>query len=154
MVVEWIPADEFETSLRYAPQVCVDLVVAHDGGVLLARRTNQPARGEWFWPGGRLRKGEELSAAVDRITSAELGLDVRVREQLGAAEHHWDVSSVDGVESRHTVPIVYAVEPAGEFSVTLDDQHDEWRILREREDDLHEYVTAYLDRWELLESED
>lgn len=151
MVVEWIPEPAFRTCLRYAPQVCVDLVVAHDGGVLLARRTNEPARGEWFWPGGRVRKDEALAEAVGRVAAAELGLDVRIEAQLGASEHHWTASSVDGVDRRHTVPIVYLVEPAGEFEVSLDEQHDDWRLLRSREDGLHEYVTAYLDRFALLE---
>lgn len=150
MEPDWIPESAFRTCLRYAPQVCVDLVVAHDGGVLLARRRNEPAAGEWFWPGGRLRKGEHLGDAARRIAREELGLDVTVAEQLGAAEHLWDDASVSGVESRHTVPVVYRVEPAGDLDVTLDDQHVDWRLLRTRESGLHEYVGAYLDRWDLL----
>ena len=153
METDWIPEADFATCLRHAPQVCVDLVVAHDGGVLLARRQNEPAAGEWFWPGSRLHKGEHLDAAARRVAREELGLEVTVDEQLGAAEHLWDGSSVPGVESRHTVPIVYLVEPTGGLDVTLDDQHDDWRLLRTREPGLHEYVHAYLDRWALLDDD-
>lgn len=148
--VRWIPEDTFETCLRNTPQVCVDLVVCHDGGLLLARRSIEPAEGEWFWPGGRLHKGESLEAAVHRLAEAELGLDVTIQAQLGATEHRWDGSSVDGLDSRHTVPIVYRVEPTDGLDVTLDDQHDDWRLLREPESTLHEYVRRYLDRWDLL----
>ena len=153
METDWIPEEAFATCLRHVPQVCVDLVVAHDGGVVLARRQNEPAAGEWFWPGGRLRKGEHLETAARRVAREELGLEVTVDEQLGAAEHLWDTLSVAGVESRHTVPVVYRVEPTDDLDVTLDDQHDEWRLLRTREPGLHEYVRAYLDRWALLEGE-
>ncbi|MEF8775282.1 MAG: NUDIX domain-containing protein [Haloarculaceae archaeon] len=151
MEPDWIPETAFATCLRNAPQVCVDLVVAHDGGVLLARRRNEPAAGEWFWPGGRLRKGERFREAARRIASDELGLAVTVDEQLGASEHFWDTTSVSGVESRHTVPVVYRIEPRADLDVTLDDQHDDWRLLRTRESGLHQYVQAYLDRWDLLE---
>jgi len=145
----WIPESDFATCLSHFPQPCVDLVVEHDGGVLLARRTNEPAVGRWFWPGGRLRKGEGLAAASRRVAREELGLAVAVREQLGASEHHWETSAVDGVDRRHTVPVVYRVTPTDGLDVDLDDQHDDWRLLCEPEPGLHEYVRAYLSRFDL-----
>jgi colanic acid biosynthesis protein WcaH len=147
----WIPEAAFATGLRHMPQPCVDLVVAHDGGVLLARRTNEPAAGEWFWPGSRLLKGERLDDAVDRIAAAELGLTVADAERLGVSEHFWESTSVPGVDRRHTVVVVYRVTPAPPVEVTLDDQHDGWRILREPEADCHEYVREYVDRFDLLD---
>ena len=148
----WIPDDEFATCLGYLPQVCVDLVVAMDGGVLLTQRTNEPAMGEWFWPGGRVYKGERLDAAARRIAREELGLEAPSVTRLGVSEHFWDESSVTGVEERHTVPIVYRLETeASADDLTLDEQHDDFRILRSREPSLHQYVEAYLDRFGLLQ---
>lgn len=148
---EHVPDATFATCLAQFPQACVEVVVEHDGGVVLARRTNEPARGEWFWPGGRLYKGEDLEAAARRVASEELGLDVVVRELLGARSHFWDRSSVPGVESRHTVNLVYRVEPtATDPTVELDDQHDAHRLLREPAADLHEYVRAYIEDFDLV----
>lgn len=149
--MDWIPEEEFATSLRVAPQVCVDLVVRHDGRVLLVRRTKAPAVGEWFWPGSRVHKGERLTDAVHRVARDEVGLTVDIRGQLGVSEHFWGTSSVDGVERRHTVPIVYLVEPSGEFAVDLDDDHDAWRLVDRPDAGLHEYVRQYFDRWALLD---
>lgn len=146
---EYVPEEVFGACLDRLPQVCVELVVRHDGGVVLARRTNEPAAGEWFWPGGRLFKGERLEAAVHRLAAAELGLDVTVTDRLGVQAHFWERSSVDGVDSRHTVNVVHAVVPSDGLDVTLDDQHDDWRLLREPEPGLHEYVRRYLDSYDL-----
>jgi colanic acid biosynthesis protein WcaH len=147
-----IPEPDFATCLRHMPQPCVDLVVAYDGGVLLARRQNEPAKGRLFWPGGRLYKGERLDDAPRRVAREELGLEVRVEERLGVSEHFWEETSVAGVESRHTIPVVYRVvpEPAGQ-PVELDAQHGEYQVLREPRDDLHEYVREYVDRFDLLQ---
>jgi colanic acid biosynthesis protein WcaH len=76
----WVPDAEWATVVRYAPVVSVDLVVRTGGGVVLARRTNEPARGEWFVPGGRVLKNERLADAVDRLARGELGVDVTVVE--------------------------------------------------------------------------
>jgi len=147
-----VPESDFATCLRHTPQPCVDLVVAYDGGVLLARRENEPAKGRLFWPGSRLYKGERLEDAPTRVAREELGLDVRVDERLGVSEHFWEETSVTGVESRHTVPVVYRVvpEPADQ-SIELDAQHSEHVVLREPREGLHEYVQAYLDRFDLLQ---
>ena len=47
----WIPSEEWAV-VDNVPLVSVDLVAKHDGGVLLGRHENEPAKGEWFVPGG------------------------------------------------------------------------------------------------------
>ena len=84
---EWIPKDEWETIVRNVPIVSVDLVVKRSDGIVLGKRTNEPAKGEWFVPGGRVQKGETRVEAVHRITEEEFGVSVDVIESLGAFEH-------------------------------------------------------------------
>ncbi len=148
---DWIPEDVFAACLERLPQVCVEVVLTHDGGVLLARRTNPPAAGEWFWPGSRLCKGERLEPAARRVASEELGVAVTVERRLGVQEHFWEAAAPAGAGSRHTVNVVYEVSPTDALDVSLDDQHDDWRLVREPEQDLHEYVTRYLAEYDLLE---
>lgn len=147
---EPIPEATFADCLARLPQVCIEVVVVDDGGVLLARRTNSPAAGEWFWPGGRLYKGERLEAGARRVAREELGLEVTVRRRLGVQEHFWDEASVGDVGTRHTVNVVFEVSPTGGLDVSLDDQHDGWRLLAEPDPDLHEYVCRYVERYDLL----
>ena len=147
---EFIPEETFGDCLAHLPQVCVEVVVSHDDGVVLARRTNEPAAGEWFWPGGRLYKGEQLTAAAERIASEELDISVSVERRLGVHAHFWETASVVGADSRHTVNVVFLVTPDGDLNITLDSQHDEWRVLRSPDPSLHDYVSEYIATYNLL----
>ena len=142
---EHIPDDLFAEFTARMPECCVEVVLQHEGGVLLARRTNEPVKDEWFWPGGRLYKGEELTDAAERIAREELGIEVEVHEQLGVYSHFWETSAVQGGASRHTVNVPFRVTPTtDEFDITLDDQHDDYRFITDVEAALHEYVRQYL----------
>jgi colanic acid biosynthesis protein WcaH len=143
---EFVPEDLFAEFTDRMPQVCVEVVLDTDEGVLLARRTNKPTKGEWFWPGGRLYKGEELEAAAHRVAREELGIEVEIVERLGVYAHFWETSAVVGEVSRHTVNIVFRARPADpEFEIELDEQHDAYRFLSEPESGLHEYVQRYVE---------
>lgn len=149
---EYVPETTFATCLEHFPQVCVELVVERDGAVLLARRTNDPAAGEWFWPGSRLYKGEALEDAAHRIAREELDIAIDLVGRLGVHSHFWTESSVSGVSDRHTVNVIYRAIPANSDPViALDDQHSDYRWLAEPEPDLHEYVRAYVTDYDLLD---
>ena len=148
---EYVPEELFAEFTARMPQVCVEVVLDTAEGVLLAKRVNRPARGEWFWPGGRLYKGETLESAARRIAREELGIEVTVAERLGVYAHLWETSAVAGNESRHTVNVPFRVTPADPgFSVELDAQHEAYRFLSDPDADLHEYVERYIEDNDLL----
>ena len=107
---EWISDEDWRTIVANVPIVSVDLVVRREGGVLLGRRTNEPAKGAWFVPGGRVRKGETRREAVHRVASEELGSDVEIVESLGAFEHQYETADVDNVDSKHYLANGYVVD--------------------------------------------
>jgi colanic acid biosynthesis protein WcaH len=148
---EYVPEDLFAEFTARMPQVCVEVVLETEEGVLLAKRTNEPAKGEWFWPGGRLYKGEELEAAARRVAREELGIEVSVQEQLGVYSHFWETSAVGDGPSRHTVNVVFRVQSGdSDFEIELDDQHEACRFLPKMEPGLHEYVRRYVAENDLL----
>lgn len=59
--------------------------IVHDekGRLLLIRRGNEPARGRWTLPGGRVEAGETDAAAVARELREETGLSVLPGALLG-----------------------------------------------------------------------
>lgn len=69
-----------------APQIAVGAVVVRDGELLMVQRDNEPGKGLWSVPGGRLEAGEYLNAAVSREVKEETGLDVTVGQLLGILE--------------------------------------------------------------------
>ena len=86
----WLESQDFERVVRFTPLVSIDIVVrSKDGHVLLGRRKNEPARNSFFVPGGRITKNESLEAAFKRITVAELGLQMELKQArfIGVYEH-------------------------------------------------------------------
>ena len=68
----------YKLMLQSMPIATVDLVVVRGQGknqeFLLGRRANNPYRGKWFIPGGRILRGETLDQAVKRQLKQELGI--------------------------------------------------------------------------------
>ncbi|MEI7778276.1 MAG: NUDIX domain-containing protein [Actinomycetes bacterium] len=52
--------------------------------LLLIQRANEPARGRWSLPGGRVEIGEDDASAVVREVSEETGLRVHVEKLAGS----------------------------------------------------------------------
>ena len=63
-----LPDALFSSIIEHAPLISMDLVVRDGAGrVLLGKRLNRPAKGFWFVPGGRIRKGERFEASFSRL---------------------------------------------------------------------------------------
>ena len=143
-----IPTDEWETIVRNVPIVSVDLVVQSANGVVLGKRENDPAKGEWFVPGGRVHKHERLTEAVHRVAREELGVGVEITERLGVYEHLYHTAEMDAVDGKHYLANGFVVETrhaVEEFE--LDDQHGDVRVFdaeKKLPTNLHEYTAAYL----------
>lgn len=146
---EWIPDDDWATIVANVPIVSVDLLVRYDSGLLLGKRTNEPAKGYWFMPGGRVQKGETRLEAVHRIGNKELGLEVEIVESLGAFEHLYDAADVEGVDMKHYIANGYVVDVVS-GNPQPDDQHDDLRVFRSPPNPLHEHLQAYLETAETL----
>jgi len=141
-----IPADDWEAIVANVPLVSVDLVVEHDDGIVLGKRKNAPAKGEWFVPGGTVLKNERRTDAVHRVADEELGDPVRIEDCLGTYEHFYDTSEVDGVDSKHYVATAYRCQfEHDDPELTSDDQHSAFAVFQPPFDDLHPYVERYLD---------
>lgn len=61
-----------------SPIVAVGAVILKDNNVLLVKRGNEPYRGYWSIPGGRVRFGERIRDALRREVREETGLDVEI----------------------------------------------------------------------------
>lgn len=146
---EWIPDNDWATIVANVPIVSVDLLVRYDGGILFGKRINEPAKGCWFIPGGRVQKGERRSEAVHRIAMKELGLDVEIVESVGTFEHIYDSANVNGVDTKHYLANGYVVDViSGEPQ--SDDQHEDLQVFWSPPGTLHEYLQMYLETAETL----
>ena len=49
-----LDAHTFKTVIGNAPLVSIDFCLVCEGQILLGKRNNEPLKGEWFTPGGRI----------------------------------------------------------------------------------------------------
>jgi colanic acid biosynthesis protein WcaH len=94
----FLPPEVFSVVVRSTPLVSIDLLVRDaEGRLLVGRRRNQPARGCWFVPGGRIGKDERLADAFARITGDELGVSLRREHSrfVGVFEHFYPENALE-----------------------------------------------------------
>ena len=65
-----------------SPLVGVGAIIIEGGRVVLVKRGHPPLAGEWSIPGGLVKLGEELAAAVRRELREETGFEVEPLEVL------------------------------------------------------------------------
>lgn len=140
--------ENFLKVIDSTPLVSIDLIVRDTKGcILMGKRSNQPALGSWFVPGGRIKKGEDLDSALARIGEAELCVNITRKEGrlIGVFDHLYETNFAN-VEGIHTQYVVIAYE----FYLDLDisklpkDQHSEWEWFSETQaGKTHENSAAY-----------
>ncbi len=140
----------FRTVVRNTPLISIDLIITNRRGeVLLGCRTNEPAKGSWFVPGGRIYKNETIRSALSRIMKSEMaGFAVRgIPKFRGVYEHLYLANFFEEAGfGTHYVVLAYDVRLEGQ-GVVGDRQHSEFRwwkipeILRSTK--VHRYTKAY-----------
>jgi colanic acid biosynthesis protein WcaH len=148
--------DEYLAVVTNTPLVSIDLVIVDEEGyILVGKRTNEPALGTWFVPGGRVGKDETLDAAFDRIAEDELGPGDWSRttaRPLGVFEHFYSTNFTGSDDiGTHYVVIAYAVVSDGlRIDQLPTDQHAAFEWVKSggvtKGGDvvtLHDYTEAY-----------
>ena len=138
-----IPWDLYREILRTMPIACVDVVIVMAGKALLVLRSDEPAKGQFWTPGGRVLKGERLREAAIRKARDETGLDCRVGPIVHTAETIF-ADGPDGIPV-HSINNCFLMYPkAPDAVVSLDAHHQGWRWVATIETDLHPYVRSCL----------
>jgi colanic acid biosynthesis protein WcaH len=137
----------YQQIVQVMPISCVDLVVTNeDGQVLLAKRTNEPASGKWWFPGGRIYYLEtRLDAAVRKLRE-ECGLEANQLIELGTFDVI--VERSDNGSKVHGITTLYCAKIRRDQTFTLDSQNSEarWRLPAEwLSPELHPFVQHSLD---------
>lgn len=123
------------------PIACVDLLLVHEARYLLLKRLHAPAKGQWWFPGGRIFKGESIAEACRRKGRGELGLDLDIGEIVSVEESIFR----DEEPMIHTINIVVKVSMKNDLQqIILDDTHAEYRWLETIAPGLHPCVSGPL----------
>jgi colanic acid biosynthesis protein WcaH len=142
--------DEFAHIVRRAPLVSIDLIIRNEQKVLVALRTNEPAKGVYFVPGGCILKNETIEAAFTRILKNETGCSAYFADArfLGVFQHFYPTNRF-GLSNTGTHYVVLAYEMVFDQRprIILDRQHSLYRWMNEVDltasTDVHENTKAY-----------
>lgn len=97
-----ISSDLYNQIIRCMPIPCVDLLVVNNAGnILLVKRQNEPAKGQWWFPGGRVHYMEKRRDTAIRKLKEECNLeatDIRELDTFDAIlENNVTHSAVHGI---------------------------------------------------------
>ena len=143
--------DEFAQVVRNTPLVSIDVIIRNpDQCVLVGLRTNEPAKGKWFVPGGVVRKYERLADAFARIVKTEVGLKASINDArfVGVYEHLYD-NNVFGEEKfgTHYVVLAHELNLDHHPPIVTDPQHSGFHWMTPAElissPDVHQNTRAY-----------
>lgn len=149
--------EQFLEVIARTPLVSIDLVIRDTkNGILLGRRVNEPARGKWFVPGGRILKGENLDDAFERISKDEIGIKHSRNEArlLGAFTHLYDTNVFleDGI-STHYIALAFELQLADSIKIRETPQHSEYKwfaiedanpdVSKSADPDVHKNLLEY-----------
>ncbi|MDU5452526.1 GDP-mannose mannosyl hydrolase [Pseudescherichia vulneris] len=146
----FLSQEDFATVVRSTPLISIDLIVENARGeFLLGKRTNRPAQGYWFVPGGRVQKDEPLAQAFERLTQAELGvrLPLTAGEFYGVWQHFYDDNFSGSDFSTHYIVLGFRLKLNQADLALPDAQHEAYRWLTPEaliaDENVHDNSRAY-----------
>ncbi len=138
-----IPWKLYRQILENVPIACIDVAIVANGAVLLVRRKDDPARSQWWLPGGRVLKGEMMKEAALRKAREEVGIACHVGPIIHTAETIF--RDGPGGVSVHSINSCFFMYPVDRnFKPRLDAHHAGSRWVRRIPRGLHPYVERCL----------
>ena len=121
----FIPEIEYKSILSSIPILCVDLLIINNGKFLLLKRENEPAKGEYWFPGGRLLKFETIRDASLRKSREEVNLECDFKNIISVEETIFKKNSNMSCDV-HTVNIVCKLVTNNIKKIKLDNLHSDF----------------------------
>jgi colanic acid biosynthesis protein WcaH len=126
-----IPSTLYKLITDSIPIPSVEAIIPKDNSLLFLRRKNSPAKGQWWFPGGRIRKGETLGEALYREVKEETGLEITESKFINVYSRIFD--------ERHDIAIAYYCKCKGD-QIILNDEHSEYKYFKNLPKSIHPYL--------------
>lgn len=139
---------DYKISHNLTVIVSHDVFIEYNKGILLLKRANNPALGEWWCPGGRIERGVPAEDSLKRVAKRECGLSLHDIEYLTTARTFFRTDPFGHGAGTDTINLIYAAQ--GEGEIVLDSTHTEFRIMKKKDitsrfgRSLHPYIIYFL----------
>jgi mutator protein MutT len=124
----FIPQTLYDQIVKCLPIVSVEAVIVKDNALLFLKRNNEPVKGEWWFPGGRIQKGESLEQTLCREIKEETGLEIIDHQLVNVYSRVFP--------KRHDITIVYLCK-CKENKIKLNNEHSKYEFFKTLPEDLH-----------------
>ena len=131
----WIEEKLYKIILDKMSIPTVDAIVIHKDKFLLLKRNNPPVKGMWWFPGGRVRRGESLEQAVKREVLEETGLECKILRRVGVINQIFP--------EVHAVSVYYLVESKSP-DVKLNSEHSAYKWFLNLPENSHNYLKTMI----------
>lgn len=137
-----IPDREYKKILELMPICCVESMILHRGRVLLVKRNMEPCKGEWWFPGGRIRKNEGIEEAAERKALEEAGIKAKAERKIGTYETRSKYGPYGSIKNGvHTINTCVLVKPvSSKIEVSLDSTSSGYRWFDVDDKTLNQYI--------------
>jgi len=126
-----IPLTLYELIADSIPIASLEAIISKDNSLLFLRRQNSPAKGQWWFPGGRIRKWETLTEALYREVKEETGLEVIESKLVNVYSRIFD--------ERYDISIAYRCKCKGN-KIKLNNEHTEHKYFQKPPKNIHPYL--------------
>ena len=128
---DFLPDALYKEVVKWLPIVSVEALISIDDALLFLKRNNEPAKGKWWFPGGRIRKGESLEEALKREIKEETGLELSEHELINVYSRVFP--------QRHDITVAYLCK-CKQGRIVLNSEHSEYRFFKKNPADLDEHL--------------
>ena len=141
----------YRTIQEYLPIACVDLLIECDGKILLLRRDNEPAKGEYWFPGGRIYKNETIRTAALRKAREETNLNCEFKKIISVEESLFKKKNLMLVDI-HTINVCCLLNVIDLENFKLDKFHTDHKWINVIDAEYHDAVIGPLLLFGLIRS--
>ena len=131
--------EDYFQALSLTQLVSIDLLIFFQNKLLVGERSNNPAQGSLFVPGGKVYKNEYLSEGLERISTQEIGFPLHTSQLRlkGIYDHIYENNFQDDSCGTHYVRPMLALvyfrrfhhEPDNSTTFRYTLPEDNWQSL-------------------------
>lgn len=137
--MSFIPEPLYQEIKTLMPIVCIDVLIVHEGKCLLLLRDNEPAKGQYWFPGGRIYKNETIKEAAIRKAKEETNL-VCLFERIISTEESIFERTGNMKCDVHTVNVCCLMSVQDSAYIELDSFHLDYKWIDKLDKSCHKCV--------------
>ncbi len=140
----FLPLEQYKQMLDLMVIPCVDVIAKYKKQFVLIKRENEPAKGQWWLPGGRIFKGETIAEAGKRKLKEETKLTGTIVKTVGPYETQFKEAPFGIKSGVHSINVVLVMNIKDITSLSADKDHSAAQFFSKIEKSWHPYLKQVL----------